>query len=122
MRVFTKKSLMLKEDDAVYFNNQSGIVDALNKDGDVTVTNDTTQKTIDVPIMTQNNKITKQDLANSDAFKSACDMAKSQPNTNVEVTANKVSGKVTPITNTTATLEEHVVFTKREMNNFLKSL
>lgn len=119
--VYKKKNVILKEDDTVFFNDTSGMVDALNKDGDVTVSNNTNQSSIDVPILTQNNKVTPQDL-NKPEVKNAIDTARKTPNTNVELTASKVSGKVTPITQTTNTIQEGVLFTKKEMNNFLKSL
>ena len=121
---FKKSDLILKEDDKVHLTDVSGMVDGLNKDGDVTATNQVDRQTVDVPILTKNNQITTNDLKSSEPLQSAINMAKTHP-VDVEVTASKVNGTVTPISNTsnkTNTVSEGIRLTKKEMNNYLKNL
>lgn len=119
--IYKKKNVILREDDTVHTTDVSGMVNALNKDGDVTVSNDNKINTIDVPVLTQNNKVNTKDL-NTPEVKSALEMAKKTPNTQVDITANKVTGNIKPIGQASTTVNEGVVFTKREMNNFLRSI
>lgn len=120
---YKKKNVILKEDDTVYTNDVSGMAKSLNKDGDVTITNQTPRKTIDVNILTKNNNVTPQDIQSSDELQSALTVAKNQP-VDVEVNAQKVNGTVTPIGNRTQStaLAEGFKFTKREMSSYLNKL
>ena len=121
-RRYRKRDVILKEDDTVRVTDTSGMLNALNKDGDATVTNQQPRKTVDVPILTKNNKVTPQDLKNSDTLQDALNVAKTQP-IDVEVTANKVNGTVTPINNTnTQSQVAEMVITKRRLNNYLRNL
>jgi len=123
--VYNKKDVILREDDKVGLYNVNGIVNGLNRDGDVTASNNNQTNTIDVSILTKNNKITPNDIKNSPEYNSAIKTAQKQPNTEVDITAKKVTGDIKPIGGTNSiggAVYEGVVFTKEEMNKFLREL
>ena len=123
---FKKSEVVLKEDDNVHVTDLNKMADKLTKQGEADVSNDGNRQVLDVPFYTTQNKITPTDLQNAPQVTDALKLVKSNPKYEVELTANKVNGTVTPLktTNTTSQtgLAESVVFTKNELNNFLRNL
>lgn len=119
---YQKKNVVLKEADQVGANDISGLANSLNQNNSATMT-PTPKEPNQATIVAQKGKdITTSDLMNDPVNQGAVQTAQKASQKQQPTNFNVVRVNSTDLPTNNVSIHEGVVFTKREMSDFLSSI